>query len=114
MEYNNTKILSVQGELDALSSPDLRPTLDVLTRDPGCRIKVDLSEVTLLDSSGVGFLVSLYKRAREHGGSVCVVGIADQPLSIFKLLHLDRVFAVSAPRVGPARRGSIHLRQLHP
>ena len=94
-DYLNTKTLRVQGELDALSSPELRTTLDVLTRDEGCSIKVDLSDLKLLDSSGVGFLVSLYKRARANGGSVSFVGVADQPLSMFKLLRLDRVFELS-------------------
>jgi anti-anti-sigma factor len=93
-DYNNTKVLRVQGELDALSSPELRPTLDVLTRDEGCKISVDLTEVKLLDASGIGFLVSLYKRARANRGSVSFVGVADQPLSMFKLLRLDRVFAL--------------------
>ena len=92
---DNTRTLRVQGDLDALSSPELRPTLDVLTRDEGCMIKVDLSELKLLDSSGVGFLVSLYKRARANGGTVSFVGVADQPLSMFKLLRLDRVFELS-------------------
>ena len=94
-DHDNTKTLRVQGDLDALSSPELRPTLDVLTRDEGCRIKVDLSELKLLDASGVGFLVSLYKRARANGGSVSFVGVAHQPLSLFKLLRLDRVFALA-------------------
>jgi anti-sigma B factor antagonist len=91
---DNTQVLSVNGELDALSSPGLRSTLDALTRDAGCKIRVDLSGLTLLDSSGVGLLVSLYKSARAKHGSVSFTGVADQPLSIFKLLHLDRVFAM--------------------
>ncbi len=93
-EFANTKTLRVQGDLDALSSPELRGTLDTLTREPGCEIRVDLSEVQLLDSSGVGFLVSLYKRTRANGGSVSFVGVVAQPLSMFKLLHLDRVFSI--------------------
>jgi hypothetical protein len=35
--------------------------------------------------------VFLYKKAKEYGGVVTVVGARDQPLSIFKLLRLDRV-----------------------
>jgi anti-anti-sigma factor len=93
-EQNHTQILCVQGELDALSSPELRPTLDVLTRHRGCTIVVDLSKLELLDASGVGALVFLYKRARANRGSVSFVGVANQPLSIFKLLRLDHVFTL--------------------
>jgi anti-anti-sigma factor len=45
----------------------------------------------MLDSSGVGALVSLYKRVRAQGGDVVVTGLRDQPLAIFRLLRLDRV-----------------------
>lgn len=91
----DTTILRVSGELDALSSPELRPLLDSLARDRRSPITVDLSELRLIDSSGVGALVSLYKRVRANGGTVRFVGVADQPLVIFKLLRLDRVFALS-------------------
>mgnify|MGYP000959203962 FL=1 len=37
-------------------------------------------------------LVSLFKRVRAYGGEVNLVGLRDQPLAIFKLLRLDRVF----------------------
>ena len=45
----------------------------------------------MVDSSGVGALVSLYKRVRGQGGEVVVIGLRDQPLAIFRLLRLDRV-----------------------
>jgi anti-anti-sigma regulatory factor len=45
----------------------------------------------MLDSSGVGALVALYKRIRAQGGDVVMTGLRDQPLAIFRLLRLDRV-----------------------
>ena len=38
--------------------------------------------------------VSLFKRAKAYGGNVTVAGLKDQPLAIFRLLRLDRVFAL--------------------
>jgi anti-sigma B factor antagonist len=88
-------ILHVGGELDALSSPELRPVLDSLVEDWIRAVRVDLSELRLIDSSGVGALVSLYKRMREKGGEVRFIGVTAQPLVIFKLLRLDRAFELS-------------------
>ena len=56
---------------------------------------MDLTALRLIDSSGVGVIVSLYKRCKAFGGDVRVAGLKDQPLSIFKLLRLDRVFKLS-------------------
>ena len=83
--------LRIEGELDAVTIPDLRPSIDALVAERHPLIVVDLSGLRLIDSSGVGAVVFLYKRAKEYGGVVTVRGLRDQPLSIFKLLRLDRV-----------------------
>jgi anti-sigma B factor antagonist len=83
--------LRIEGELDAITIPDLRPAIDALLAERHPRIIVDLSGLRLIDSSGVGAVVFLYKKAKEYGGAVTVSGLRDQPLSIFKLLRLDRV-----------------------
>jgi anti-sigma B factor antagonist len=83
--------LRIEGSLDAISTPELRAVIDALVGDKRKTITVDLSALRLIDSSGVGVLVSLYKRARAYGGKVTVAGLRDQPLAIFKLLRLDKV-----------------------
>jgi anti-sigma B factor antagonist len=83
--------LAIEGELDAVTVADLRPAIDNLLGRRPARVDVDLSRLRMVDSSGVGALVSLYKRMRAQGGTVIVQGLRDQPLAIFKLLRLDRV-----------------------
>jgi len=83
--------LSIEGELDAVTVSDLRAEIDNLLARPAKRIEVDLSRLRMIDSSGVGALVSLYKRVRANGGNVVVHGLRDQPLAIFRLLRLDGV-----------------------
>ena len=87
-------LLTVNGQLDALTARELRPVLDSLGEASTVRaITVDLSALRLIDGSGVGALVRLYRRVRAHGGTVRIVGLAAQPLLIFKLLGLDRILA---------------------
>ena len=99
MDFSTNRIdgvatLRIEGELDAVSIPDVRPTIDILISEPPARIVVDLSRLRLIDSAAVGALVFLYKKAKEYGGVMTVQGVRDQPLSIFKLLRLDRVLFV--------------------
>lgn len=99
MEYctttqHETVTLSISGELDALTVTDLRPELDRIVTDGGERVVVDLSALRLIDSSGVGALVSLFKRIRAGGREFEVAGVQGQPLSIFQVLRLDRVFSL--------------------
>ncbi len=88
-------VLKLGGQLDALSAPELLPTIDKIVAEKRSVIVVDLSELELIDSSGVTALVALYKRSRAVGGKVRVVGACDQPLAIFKLLRMDKVFQIS-------------------
>lgn len=93
-DQGDETVLRIDGVLDALTVPNIRKTLDALVAEKRKKIVVDLSNLRLIDSSGVGVIVSLYKRCKEFGGTVHITGLKDQPLAIFKLLRLDRVFAM--------------------
>ena len=89
---NSETKLTIRGSLDINSAPLLAEEIDrvVATKPP--KVKVDLSALDLIDSSGVAALVKLYKGVRGSGGAIVISGARDQPLAIFKLLRMDRVF----------------------
>ena len=78
-------LLKLAGSLDAMTAPELLPTIDRLVDEKRTRITVNLEGLDLIDSSGVAAIVALYKRTRSNGGRVIVTGARDQPLAIFKL-----------------------------
>ena len=82
----------IRGSLDINSAPQLAEEIDKLVAGKVKRVAVDLSGLDLIDSSGVAALVKLYKGIRGHGGHVEMTGARDQPLAIFKLLRMDKVF----------------------
>lgn len=86
--------LRIQGSLDALTVRDIRPIVDAVVADQPKRVTVDFEELTMIDSSGVGAIVSLFKRIKAEGGAVVVVRAHDQPLAVLKLLKLDKVFGL--------------------
>jgi anti-sigma B factor antagonist len=93
IDNSDGTLLRIEGSLDATSTPELRPLLDQLVADKRTQVTVDLEKLRLIDSSGVGAIISLYKRIRAQGGEVAVKNAKDQPLAIFRLLRLDRVFS---------------------
>jgi len=100
---DGTSHLGIEGQLDAVSVADLRSELDRLVATRPAAVEVDLSHLRMIDSSGVGALVSLYKRVRSQGGSVVIKGIRDQPLAIFQLLKLDRFMLRPEKKTPPPR-----------
>jgi len=85
-------ILRIEGTLDAATAPDLRTVVDQIVDEGRMNITLELSSLRLIDSSGVGVIVMLFKRVRANGGQVRIQGLRDQPRAIFRLLRLDRVF----------------------
>jgi anti-sigma B factor antagonist len=84
--------LVIDGTLDAVTAPDLRTVVDELVNEQRKSVTLELSSLRLIDSSGVGVIVSLFKRMKLYQGQVRIVGLRDQPRAIFRLLRLDRVF----------------------
>jgi anti-anti-sigma factor len=91
-----TVTLNITGELDAVSVPELRPHIDDLISKGHRKIVVDLKGLRLIDSSGVGAIVYLFRRVKGLGGTVVVRGANDQPLAILRLLKLDQILLDSA------------------
>jgi anti-anti-sigma factor len=83
--------LSIEGELDAISVPYLRPTIDKISGEQPTQLLVDLSRLRIIDGSGVGAIVSLFKTVRSYDGKMAVLGAKGQPLAVMRVLHLDRV-----------------------
>ncbi len=91
----DASVLSIGGALDAVSVQDLRPVIDQIGEDRPSKVLVDLSCLRLIDSSGVGAIVALFKKVKAYDGSMAVVGVHDQPLAILRLLRLDRVMTLA-------------------
>lgn len=63
---------------------------------PGCALIVDLTDVSFIDSTGLGVLVTALKHTREAGGSLDVVVAAPRVLKVLALTGLDVVIPLHA------------------
>ena len=99
LEYEKTEekdvtVFSLKGNLDALTAPSLKKEIEALLAARRIHVVLDLHGLELIDSSGVGAIVSLFKRVRTLQGDVKIARLAGQPAEIFKLLRLDRAFEI--------------------
>jgi anti-sigma B factor antagonist len=86
--------LAVGGELDIATASQFRTSIGALL-GTGCRhVVVDLSEVTFVDSSGLGALVWAAHRMRSAGGEFSVANPSAAILPTLKITGLSRVLAI--------------------
>lgn len=84
----NSTVLEVQGEVELHNAPKLRAQLHLLCGSPNPHVIVDLSQVSFIDSTGIGVLVGALKRAREASGDLIIVGAKDRVHRIFEITGL--------------------------
>ena len=59
--------VTVHGEIDSATAPQLRDCLLEALSRPAARVEVDLSRVTFLDSAGLSALAAAHRAARTTG-----------------------------------------------
>jgi len=85
----------VQGEIDVATSPKLRDELSALIARGAHDITLDFDAVSFVDSSGLGVLVGTYKRLREDGGSIRIVGAQASVRKVFEITGLEQALLQS-------------------
>lgn len=85
-------VVAVAGEVDVATAPQLDEKLAVTATSP--KIVLDLSNVTFLDSSGLGVIIKGLKRTSELGGSLVLVITNPTILKVFTITGLDKVLTI--------------------
>lgn len=89
-------LIQLKGDLKLGDAVDgFRQTVDELLRGGENRFLVDLQQVPMVDSSGIGVLVRTLTSAKQRGGSLKLLNpsrLALQTLKIVGLLNLFEVF----------------------
>jgi anti-sigma B factor antagonist len=93
---SQVKILTLRGKL-VLGPPidKLNATLTDLVNAGDSRFLLDLQEVPMIDSSGIGLLVRFLTLAKQNGGSLKLLNpskFALQTLKLVRVLNLFQVF----------------------
>jgi anti-sigma B factor antagonist len=77
---------------------------------PDSRFAIDLSDVSYLASSEIGFLVTLKRRIDRRRGNVVLFGISPYIYELFRTMNLTRILDVAdtlpaaIAKLGPAGR----------
>ncbi len=87
-------VLSIRGEIDVSTAPELRDCLRALSQSGHQTAVVDLGQVTFLDSTALGVLVSGLKRFRESGGDLRLVVTGRSVMKVLEITGLVEVFPI--------------------
>lgn len=90
--YNNVLYVSLDGELDEHTAKYTTGVLDRLfSTESFKQIIIDLSELTFMDSTGIGVLIGRYKKMKQKGVGIFVANPSYHAEKIFKLTGLYEI-----------------------
>jgi anti-sigma B factor antagonist len=91
----DVKLIKLSGKITLGAAVDrLRENLDELMDNGTIRIILELSEVPMIDSSGIGLLVRCMTAAKQRGGAVKLLNPSKFTVQTLKMIGLLNLFEV--------------------
>lgn len=91
---NNQVTVSLTGSLYVEEAAVLRERLLEYIQAGHRDFIVNLNNVDYIDSSGLGVLVAIQKRALQNGGKVIIKGLQGTVKELFEMTRLTKVFDI--------------------
>ncbi|MGW7069068.1 STAS domain-containing protein [Streptomyces sp. NPDC054855] len=85
-------VVELTGELDHESCSQLRGVLPGLALQPGQRLVIDLTGITLCDSSGISALIAARNRALAAGAAIALAAVPERVSRVLTLVGLSQIF----------------------
>jgi anti-anti-sigma factor len=93
LHIDGVTTISASGALDAATAAELCGA--VRTAVAGCRcLAVDMSELTVLDTTGIDALVTAHQHASEGGASFVILDPPDQARRVLQAAGVDSVIPI--------------------
>jgi len=89
-------LITVSGEVDLATSPDLDTAVIAAIDSGTSSVVIDLTDVSFMDSSGLGVIVRALKRCREAENDLDLVITNERVLKVFGITGLDQVIPIHA------------------
>ena len=87
-------VITVSGEVDLATSPELDTAIIAAIESGTASLAIDLTDVSFMDSSGLGVIVRGLKRCREADKDLDLVITNERVLKVFGITGLDQVIPI--------------------
>jgi anti-anti-sigma factor len=87
---DGTRRLALRGELDMISSPEVVARLEEL-KQQGVAVRLDLTGLTFMDSTGVRALYTAVKTAQDESTALQIVPPQGEPWRVLEITGLHRI-----------------------
>ncbi|HZJ78666.1 MAG TPA: anti-sigma factor antagonist [Clostridia bacterium] len=82
----------LSGEIDHHNAVHIRESIDDAVEKKCPKIlRIDFSDVTFMDSSGVGLVMGRYKKIKDYGGKIELINMSQYIYKVMKLSGIEKI-----------------------
>jgi anti-sigma B factor antagonist len=89
---NNYWSIKLVGEVDVANANIFREALAESYKERGADIVLDASELSYIDSTGLGIVIGAYGRMKERGHSISIKDARQNVKKLLQITSLDKIF----------------------
>jgi len=93
-EENGIVILDIVGEIDLYNAPNIKSFIAKKIEQQKYSILINMEEVSYIDSSGIGALISSLSSLKKYQGSLKISNIHASVKKVFELTKLTSFFEI--------------------
>lgn len=84
--------VSIEGELDVSSADKLKNQLHKIIDEKMLDVKIDLTNLEYIDSTGLGVMIGVLKKLRVNEREIYILNPRSNVKKIFTITGLDKIF----------------------
>ena len=88
-------VMRPEGDLVAASLPAVRLQLREMVAAGAQQLTLDLANVQMVDSAGIGLLIATHNSLKKTGGTLNVINASKDILQLFQTMRIHQHFTVS-------------------
>lgn len=94
-KQNTHYFMTLDGELDVYTAPKFEEELEPIKSEGTHDIKVDLSQLSYMDSTGLGIFVGTLKTLGKNGKELYVIGASERIERLFDITGLKDLMNIT-------------------
>lgn len=93
-EIEGKAILDIEGDIDLYNAPEFKAEVNRLIEEGKYHVLVNMAQVSYIDSSGVGALITGMSNLKKYQGTLKITTIVPSVKKVFELTRLNTFFQI--------------------
>jgi len=87
-------LFAVKNDITTAFIDALYREVDFLMEEGTTELTLDMEEVNVIDSTGIGFIIRLQNSLKEKGGALKLCSVNEDIVKMMKIMRLDNHFTI--------------------